>query len=77
MSDLIREVDIRKKELEDPIVIHCRCNNISLLVILILCSAGIGRTGTLLAILVNKEKALLGEEPDIMKTVLQLVFNSS
>lgn len=42
---------------------------------LIQCSAGIGRTGTFLAIHINKEKALLKEPIDIMKTVMNLVSN--
>jgi protein tyrosine phosphatase len=40
------------------------------------CSAGIGRTGTFLAIHMNRQKALRREKIDVMETVLDLVLRT-
>ncbi len=62
MSALIRELDIHKKTLNEPIVVHC--------------SAGIGRTGTFLAIHMILQDLNTSKRPptsvDVFSTVLKL-----
>lgn len=58
MQDIIEEVDLRKRGVDDPILVHC--------------SAGIGRTGTFLAVHTNLERELKGEKIDVKETVYRL-----
>lgn len=60
MQALMREVDIHKKSLDDPILVHC--------------SAGIGRSGAFLAIHMNLQNSYApGANINIAETVLSLV----
>jgi len=58
MVELIDEIDQCKKGLNDPILVHC--------------SAGIGRTGTFVAIHASLHRDKFGQEIDIKHLVLHL-----
>jgi len=58
MVELISEVDQHKKGLNDPILVHC--------------SAGIGRTGTFVAIHSSLHREKFGQEIDVKSLVLHL-----
>ena len=82
MQDIIEEVDLRKRGVEDPILVHCRyvspssssllCTFFGLLLMSIYFSAGIGRTGTFLAVHTSLDRELKGETIDVKDTVARL-----
>jgi len=58
MKEIVNEVDVRKKGLDDPIVVHC--------------SAGIGRTGTFVAIHMCLQRFKIERNYDVKETVTNL-----
>jgi len=58
MDELINEIDQNKKGLNDPILVHC--------------SAGIGRTGTFIAIHSSLHREKFGQEIEVKNQVLHL-----
>jgi len=58
MKELINEVDVRKKGVDDPIIVHC--------------SAGVGRTGTFIAIHMCLQRHKIEKNYDIKETVINL-----
>jgi len=58
MVEIIHEIDQYKKGLNDPILVHC--------------SAGIGRTGTFVAIHASLHRDKFGQEIDVKSMVLHL-----
>ena len=79
MKDLVRELEIQKKEWKKPILVHCRYVAPSSYLPFSQCtatnyffSAGIGRTGTFVAIHMCLNKDLHGEEWTVFDVVKHL-----